>query len=96
MNLLRLPARVPNEGARRLAWWLCEQPRGAIARLAGTLHIDSSTVERWISGEIEPGAEVSYGVSLFTKHAVVTSDWRSLPEGGWFERPIVRQYRKAA
>jgi hypothetical protein len=96
MNRLRLPVRVPNEGARRLAWWLCEQPRDAMKRLAGTLPVEPTTVERWISGGIEPGAEVSYAISLFTQHAVVTSDWRSPPEGGWFDRPAPRTYRKAA
>lgn len=96
MTKLFLAARVPNEGARRLVWWLAGQPRGAVERLANDLDVAVMTVHRWVSGEIEPGADLSFKISARTGHAVVTSDWRMPARGGWAQRPAVRTYRVAA
>jgi hypothetical protein len=96
MTKLRLPAKVPSEGARRLAWWLCERGPDALPRLAASLRTETSTIERWIAGDLEPGAEMSGALSRHTKHAIVVPDWRSPAAAEWFARPVVRQYRMAA
>lgn len=90
-----LKARVPNEGARRLAQYLLTGPL-SIEGLAREALVTPMTLLRLVEGDLEPGAELSLRLSLCTGHAVVSRDWRSAPAGGWFERAAPREYRRAA
>jgi len=86
---LHLKAKVPNEGARRLARWLGEQrcADAAFESVARQIGSHVSIVDRLISGEIEPGAMVAHAVWVATEGAVHRRDWRRAPEGGWFDAP---------
>lgn len=92
MIRMHLGARVPNEGARRLAWWL-QARRERFETVARVIGGSVDTVHRLLSGELEPAAEVSFAISNATGGEVVSRDWRSAPHGGWFDQPAPRFYR---
>ncbi len=89
---LHLSARVPNEGARRLAWWLGENT-DRFPALIREVGMSEETIHRLISGELEPAAIMSYVISQATGGSVVSRDWRTAPRGWWFDRPTPRTYR---
>jgi hypothetical protein len=81
---LHLPAKVPSEGARRVAQWVVGLPNGLphAARLLGT---DVVAVQRIIAGEIEPGLAIGVKLSI---HAGIRADqFAQAARGGWFDRP---------
>ena len=84
---MHLRVRVPNEGARRLAWWLGERGDAGRRRLEGLAGIDANAVDRLLSGELLPGAEAGFRISNATDGDVMLVDWRHRPRGGWFDRP---------
>ncbi len=96
MFKMHLRARVPNEGARRLAWWLGERGGAGVGRLASAGECDIERIERLLAGELEPGAELAFRISRATGGAVVTRDWRDAAAGGWGDRPAERELRCAA
>ncbi|WP_343526724.1 hypothetical protein [Sphingomonas sp.] len=87
---ISLPAVVPNEGARRLAYYLTTDKPQELARFARKIEASESTVERLIRGEIRPGEELARAIYLATGGAVWSRFWSCQPEGGWFDRPISR------
>jgi hypothetical protein len=84
-KLLRLGVRVPNEGARRLAQWIMQEPVGTLDKLLRKVGIGEITIERMMAGEITPGADIGHQIYAFTRSAVTTVDWYRPPFGGWFE-----------
>jgi hypothetical protein len=94
---IRLPARVPNEGARRLAWWLMNQPAGTYDRMLRKLGIGQISMERMLAGELAPGREQGFMIYGFAGQSVPIGEWYRAAEGGWFDRPVDRAaLRKAA
>ena len=93
---MHLAACVPNDGARRLAWWLGEQGRDGHVALerAG---FDANAIDRLLSGELLPGLAIGACLTLATGGAVVPGDFRRRARGWWFDRPSERPaLRRAA
>jgi hypothetical protein len=88
---MHLTAKVPNEGARRLAWWLGNRPGDdALDRFAEAIGQHVGYIDRLLSGEVLPGGEVAHSVWLATGGAVWRFDWRTPARGGWFDEPAER------
>lgn len=87
---LTLPAVVPNEGARRLAYHLTTTAPTTLARFARKIGSTEMIVERLIRGDVRPGEELAKAIYLATGGAVWSRFWSCRPEGGWFDRPISR------
>ncbi len=81
---LSLPAKVPNEGARRLANHVVTA-EASLERFARKLGYSETTVERLIRGELRPGVELVRAVHLATDGAVLARHWNRRAEGGWFD-----------
>lgn len=91
MSKMHLPARVPNEGARRLAWWIGERSRpsyNAFEAFAVAIGSHVSFVDRVLFGEIVPGEDLARRIGRATGGFIDRRDWRRRPKGGWFDRPI--------
>ncbi|MEK9212293.1 hypothetical protein [Sphingomonas sp. 2378] len=86
---LNLPARVPNEGARRLAFYLNDKP-GALGRFVRKAATSEMMVQRLINGDVIPDADMAKAIYLATDCAVWSRHWTFRPEGGWFDRPVLR------
>lgn len=84
---MHLIARVPNEGARRLAWWLGIRTRSGLRDLMERAALTEVTVDRLLRGEVIPGAEMARAISVATAGVVLTPMWRSAPAGKWGDRP---------
>ncbi|MBM3927104.1 MAG: hypothetical protein FJ335_01385 [Sphingomonadales bacterium] len=99
---MHLIARVPNEGARRLAWWLATHAAphrvpftskvvpsvaGAAALLAARAKLSEATIDRLLRGELVPGEEQGREISVATAGVVSMRDWRDAARGGWSDRP---------
>lgn len=82
---LRLGVRVPNEGARRLAQWIMQEPVGTLDKLLRKVGIGQIAMERMMAGEITPAADIGHQIFAFTRCAVTINDWDRPPYGGWFE-----------
>lgn len=85
-----LPAVVPNEGARRLAFHLTTDAPQTMARFARKIGSTEVMVERLIRGDIRPGEEMARAIYLATDKAVWSRFWSCPPEGRWFDRPLSR------
>lgn len=85
-----LAALPKNEGARRLLWWLTTHTLGieqASVVLAQAINSHVSVVDRLLSGELVPGADMGFKISKATGRLVVLADWYDPPNGSWFSRP---------
>lgn len=96
MKRLFLPARVPNEGARRLAAWLLSVPAVRSIRAMGNAGIDAGKLDRLISGELIPGADDRWAITLATGDAVAVRDWSVTARGRWGDPVPARVFRRAA
>ncbi|KQO57687.1 helix-turn-helix transcriptional regulator [Sphingomonas sp. Leaf257] len=85
---LNLPARVPNEGARRLAFHLTVSKPGSLKRFARKAGLSEMMVERLIRGDVMPDDDMAKAIYLASDTAVFSSHWSHRPHGGWFDRPI--------
>lgn len=81
---LHLTAKVPSEGARRVAQWVVGLPNG-LDEAAKAIGADVVAVQRIITGELVPGLAI--GVKLSTRAGIRASDFSRAPMGGWFDRP---------
>ena len=95
-QLLRLGARVPNEGARRLANFIMQQPAGTLDKLLRKTGIGQISMERMMAGNVVPDAPIAYQIFAFTRCAVPTNDWNAKPEGGWFDPVATREHLRRA
>ncbi len=93
---LHLHVRVPNEGARRLANWIMNQPAGALNKLLRKTGIGQISMERMMSGDVVPDAAIAYQIFAATRCAVPINDWDAKPEGGWFDRVAPREHERRA
>lgn len=96
MGKLFLPARVPNEGARRLAAWVQSVPPFRAARALGNAGIDAAKVDRLIAGELIPGADDRWAILRATGDAVYVRDWSVPARGRWGDPMSARTARRAA
>ena len=86
MVKMHLGAKVPNEGARRLAWWIGQEHRGDLRSASQTLPGCSvTTLERLLVGDIVPGAVLIEVLSR--RGGIGWRLWRRPASGGWFEAP---------
>lgn len=96
MNKLFLPARVPNEGARRLAAWLQRVGSVRATRALGTIGVDAGKVDRLICGELIPGQDERFALTQVTGDAVLVRDWSTPALGRWGDPVPARTMRRAA
>ncbi|WP_230769515.1 hypothetical protein [Sphingomonas sp. Leaf4] len=94
MGKLFLPARVPSEGARRLAAWLIASPPWRSKAAMGRIGCDPSKIARMIEGELVPSAAERYAISRATDFVFVRH-WSLPAMGGWGD-PMVHLSRRAA
>ena len=82
-----LVARVPNEGARRLAWWIGQNCDGDLQRAAWRLSADIGMLPRLLDGSISPGSIMRLELLASTDEAVQPVDWYRPAYGGWCDAP---------
>ncbi len=96
MGKLFLPAKVPNEGARRLAAWFLSRP-GIRARSAlASVGVDFAKLDRMVTGELIPGADERWAITLATRNAVKVRHWSVAPLGRWGDPVRGGPVRRAA
>lgn len=96
MSKMHLGVRPPNEGARRLAWWVWQSCRGNLIVAAKQCGTKLDTLQRLIAGELIPGEELVRPITIGTGDAVGRADWRRDATGGWFDEPASRRLQQAA
>ena len=99
MSKMHLIAKVPNEGARRLAWWVGQRVAAGFAaydNLADAIGSHVSFIDRVLSGEIVPGEDLARRLGVATGGFVDRRDWRTAAAGGWFDAIEHRQLKAAA
>jgi hypothetical protein len=85
MAKMHLVAKPPNEGARRLAWWIGTHGATAFAHFARSIGSHVGYVDRILAGEIVPGEDLARRIGLTTGHFVARRDWRRPACAGWFD-----------
>jgi hypothetical protein len=90
---MHLVARVPSDGAHRLAWWIGQQPdhRTAFDRLASRMGSFCMMIERLLSGEVRPEINDRLAIMAITRGAVQPSDWDRATKAWWFDMPAQRR-----
>ncbi len=96
MGKLFLPAKVPNEGARRLAAWFLSRPAIRARSALASVGVDFGKLDRMVTGELIPGADDRYAITLATGDAVTVRDWSVAPRGRWGDPVPARKMRRAA
>jgi hypothetical protein len=96
MMKMHLVARVPNEGARRLAWWIGRECKGNLGAAAWRLFVDAAQLERLLDGTMVPGTVLLADLIPRTDGAMTRPDWYRDPAGGWFDEPVSRAGARAA
>ncbi|RIA37500.1 hypothetical protein DFR49_3385 [Hephaestia caeni] len=82
---MHLIATVPNEGARRLAWWIGQLGPDAYDAFAAAMGSHVSFVDRILAGEIVPAAHLAQRIGAVTSDFIDRRDWRRPAAGGWFD-----------
>jgi len=85
----RMWRRPSSEGAHRLAWWLCADD----ARWAGvtlSAGVSPATIDRLLSGEMEPSGELAAAIADVTAGAVMPMDWARATSAAWDAKPAAR------
>ncbi len=95
MGKLYLPARVPNEGARRLAAWILSSPTHEVKRRFARIGLDFGKAARMIEGELLPGADDRFAIRGITDFVFVR-DWSLPAEGRWGDPVVSIPMRRAA
>jgi hypothetical protein len=97
VNKLFLPAKVPNEGARRLAAFVQSLPSpAAVRRMLAVAGIDRPKLDRMVAGELLPGADERFAITRATGDAVLMRDWSTTARGRWGDPVPARTMRRAA
>lgn len=96
MRKLFLPAKVPNEGARRLAAWFLSRPAIRARASLASVGVDFSKLDRMVTGELIPGADERWAITLATGDAVTVRDWSTAACGRWGDPVPARGMRRCA
>jgi hypothetical protein len=90
MGVMYLPARVPNEGAHRLAWAIgrAPNPGDAIRQIETTIGVN--TVDRLITGSLVPGERMGAAIMLWSGGAVKVADFYRPTSLRWIDEPPPR------
>lgn len=90
MPAMYLAARVPNEGAHRLAWAIgtAPAPGAAIRELEARIGINA--VDRLLSGTLTPGERMGAAIHLWSHGAVRVRDFYRPATGSWGDPPAPR------
>ncbi|MGT2514777.1 hypothetical protein [Sphingomonas panni] len=97
MGKLFLPAKVPNEGARRLAAFVQSLPTpAAVGRVLAVAGVDRSKLDRMVTGELIPGADDRFAITRATGDAVLMRDWSMPARGRWGDPVPARWMRRRA
>lgn len=98
MGKLYLPARVPNEGARRLAAWLLSGPRPRDLRVLHMVGVDRCRIDRLLRGELTPeGREMAMlAEKLDLPGPTGYLVWHLPPLGRWGDPVVAIPMREAA
>lgn len=90
MAVMYLPARVPNEGAHRLAWAIghAPSPGEAIRQIETTIGVN--TVDRLIGGSLVPGERMGAAIMLWSGGAVKVADFYRPTSLRWIDEPPAR------
>lgn len=94
MRKMHLPARVPNEGARRLARWIARWTNGRVELAAVALRLDPIMLDRLIAGEIIPGDIL--GGQLWERARIDRYLFQRPAQRPWFDMPAQRRARQPA
>ena len=87
MHKMHLIARVPNEGARKLAWWIGRECAGSVAVAALKLRESAAMLDRLLSGEITPGEPLARNIGERTGRRITRLDWQRRAQGKWSDMP---------
>ncbi len=87
---MHLSAKVPNDGAHRLAWYLGERGDDAFDVLADAAMIQVGMIDRMLSGQLLPCGEIGFALMQATDGAVRPRDFYRACDRRWFGRPAVR------
>lgn len=83
-----LSAQPANEGARRLAWLLCDSDLGTIARKRlNQQGCGNVMIDRLLAGEITPGLGIGTLIHIISEGAIVARHWNGAAQAWWFDRP---------
>ena len=90
MAVMFLRARVPNEGAHRLAWTIgtSKVPALAIRELESRLGVN--TVDRLLEGSLTPSASEGEKISAWSRGEVRAGDFYRDTALSWGDRPAPR------
>lgn len=89
MQKMKLPARVPNLGAHKLAWIIgsSEDQASEIASLTAALGGNPFVVERILRGEIVPAAILASQITCWSQWMIGRRDWRRPVHAAWTAQP---------
>jgi len=90
MPAMYLAARVPNEGAHRLAWVIgtAINPGESIRQLEATIGVNA--VDRLLSGTLTPGERMGAAITLWSRGAVKAGDFYRPTSLRWCDQPSAR------
>lgn len=85
---MHLGARVPNEGARKIARSIARDFGGDLDRAAARMRTSATFLQRMIDGTMEPG--FATGNLLARLCGVRAGDFNRPAEAGWFDGDAAR------
>lgn len=90
MSVMYLRARVPNDGAHRLAWAIGTSKVPALAIRELEARIGVNTIDRLLDGTLTPSASEGEKISVWSRGEVRASDFYRDTALTWGDRPTPR------
>ncbi|WEK43626.1 MAG: hypothetical protein P0Y64_01990 [Candidatus Sphingomonas colombiensis] len=81
--------RPSSEAVHRLAWWLAADDARWL-ELTAEAEISPPTIDRLLSGELEPGGWLVQAIARATDGAVLPMDWERATPAAWDVKPAAR------
>lgn len=88
MPKMYLPARVPNLGAHKLAWFLGTRSDPLAAIVEAEKRLGVGMVDRILCGEVVPASGLANDAAAITGLAINPRDWRRPSPASWGDRPM--------
>lgn len=82
--------RPGSEAAHRLAWWLCVDD-ARWQTIAADAEISPAIIDRLLSGEVQPSADLALAIADATDGAVLPMDWERGTSAVWDAKPVARE-----